>query len=145
MFKFFGKGSGGEPDLTSLNGIKALIKDRGLEGAWPIINEAADSGNLTCQTFMWNAALAIPEQRRPSHIQASFEKYTEMGAENGDPQAQYNWAQVLIKRIEMDDDDMMSLEDFELIREAKDWYRSSAKHGYSPSIIALKELECFDC
>jgi TPR repeat protein len=139
MFGLFGRKSN---SLSSLDDIKKLIDSKGSAEAGEIIRKAALEGNFLCQKFLSGAGLYIPAENRPEHVARDTELFTRLAAEAGDPESQFNLAQLYILKVNANVE-YFSAQDLALIEKSKHWHRMAAAAGFAPSIDALKDLECF--
>lgn len=127
----------------TLDEATALFAEHDADQAWQVVRDAADGGSLFCQVMLSNAGLAIPVDERTPYIQQQTEHYTRLAAEGGDAASQFNTAKFHIARLDSRAK-FWTEEDLENVRQAKFWHRKAAAQGYQPSVLALRNLECFD-
>ena len=146
MFGLFGR------KIKSVADIQKLLKTEGPAKAGQVIRSEADKGNHICQIFLSQMYLGMMDQETNgvilSDLAKNFVRYSEMAAQQGDADTQYNLAKHLMNVASADiraGEGKLSEFGRDALRDSKKYLLLAAEQGLENAKESLSNLdELFD-
>ena len=146
MFGLFGR------KIKSVADIQKLLKTEGHTKAGDVLRSEADKGNHICQIFLSQMYLGMMDQETSdvilSDLTKNFVRYSEMAAQQGDADTQYNLAKHLMNVASADiraGEGKLSEFGRDALRDSKKYLLLAAEQGLENAKESLSNLdELFD-
>ncbi len=146
MFGLFGR------KIKSVADIQKLLKTEGHTKAGEVLRSEAEKGNHVCQIFLSQMYLGMMDRETNGvvlrDLTKRFVRYSEMAAQQGDADTQYNLAKHLINLASADIRDgggKLSVFGRDALRDSKRYLLLASEQGVEAAKKALSNLdELFD-